>query len=113
MEEAGRIETAYSLSNSWIKRFAGMDIPTEISNWHIRTFIDDIRVYGMGSGKEYRVEVIVRYDESRSLLPEEWYTEHVFNIADPSGDMCSPGIVDPSGNVAPGMDAVNDAQQGG
>ena len=113
MEEAGRIETAYSLSNSWIKRFAGMDIPTEISNWHIRTFIDDIRVYGMGSGKEYRVEVIVRYDESRSLLPEEWYTEHVFNIADPSGDMCSPGTVDPSGNVVPGMDAVNDAQRGG
>ena len=113
MKEAGRIETAYSLSNSWIKRFAGMDIPAELSNWHVRTFIDDIRVYGMGSADKYRVEVTVRYDESRSLLPEEWYTEHIFWIENPSGSTAPANTVPKNTEAFGGREMKPDAQQGG
>ena len=109
MEEAGRIETAYSLKNPWIKRFAGIDLPEEISRWHIQMYIGDIRVYGMGNGKEYRVEVIVRHDDFRALLPDSWYSELVFSIAGSLDDMSSPGTEDPSGTMDSGPDAVNDA----
>ena len=86
MKEVQRIQHAYSLSNYWIKRFDGIDIPMNLTNENIRSFIDDIRIFGMGdqSSEEYKVQVIVRYDEVRSLLPEEWLPCLTFSIPNPA-----------------------------
>ena len=104
MEKAKWINTVYSLSNSWITRFAGLDMPEKLTNRHIRLFIADIIVYGMGRRNKpeeaenpgeqnvtgnpegYSVKVIVRDAESRRLLPAEWLPEHTYSIPDIADD---------------------------
>ena len=83
MEKVKQIDEAYSLSNRWMKTYAGIDIPANLKNRHIRNYISDIRVYGFGKGEGYSAQVIVRNDEYRSILPQEWFKSLTFNLSDP------------------------------
>ena len=96
MDKVKQVETAYSLANPWIRRFEGIDIPMDLTNRHIKIFIEDIRVFGMDdrsgevakNGMErsegYSVQIVVRGDEFRSLLPDDWLPELTFDIPCPA-----------------------------
>ena len=81
---ANQIRTAYSPQSLWIKLYAGMDIPEKLENWHIRRYITDIRIYGLGAGGGYRVKVIPKQEVYRSLLPVEWLPGLDFYLPGPA-----------------------------